>query len=131
MREEVLAQLRFDSNGLIPAIVQEESTGRVLMMAWMNATSLRRSLETGYTHFWSRSRRKYWRKGETSGHVQAIRRVSVDCDGDTLLVQVDQVGAACHNGYRSCFYRSLEAGGRLVVTEEPLRAPGDIRPDRS
>jgi len=88
-------QLKFDKNGLIPAIVQEEKSGRVLMMAWMNRASLEKTLETGKTHFWSRSRQAFWMKGETSGHIQTVRDVAFDCDGDTLLIKVDQAGAAC------------------------------------
>ena len=123
---EILERLKFDSNGLIPAIVQDHANGRVLMMAWMNATSLERSIESGYTHFWSRSRKKYWKKGESSGHLQAIRRIELDCDGDTLLIQVEQKGAACHQGYRSCFFRALTLEGRVVATEERLRDPEEI-----
>ena len=104
-----LDQLKFDANGLIPAIVQDHQTGQVLMMAWMNADSLRQSLETGRTWFWSRSRKKYWMKGESSGHVQEVREVRYDCDADCLLVRVDQHGAACHTGERTCFYRVLSS----------------------
>src|SRR5438876_6744487 len=85
-------RLKFDPNGLIPAIIQEQSTGRVLMMAWMNRASLEQTLQTGRTHFWSRSRQKFWMKGETSGHVQHVRDIAFDCDGDTLLIQVEQIG---------------------------------------
>ena len=119
--------LKFDSNGLIPAIVQEQKTGRVLMMAWMNRASLEKTIETGKTHFWSRSRQKFWMKGETSGHTQAVKDIAFDCDGDTLLVQVEQTGAACHEGYQSCFFRSMQddAAG-FKVTEPRLQDPGDI-----
>jgi len=117
-------QLKFNSDGLIPAIVQEHGSGRVLMMAWMNRSSLLKTLELGQTVFWSRSRQKYWIKGESSGHVQKVRDLAFDCDGDTLLIQVDQVGAACHEGYRSCFFRSVSDGGSTVqVTEERVAAP--------
>ena len=119
--------LKFNADGLIPAIVQEQSTGRVLMMAWMNRASLEKTLETGKTHFWSRSRQKFWMKGETSGHVQQVRDVAFDCDGDTLLIQVEQTGAACHEGYKSCFFRSAEDGGRSFRTTEPqLETPERI-----
>lgn len=104
-------QLKWNGDGLIPAIIQDRSTGRVLMMAWMNEASLRKTMETGRTWFWSRSRKKYWMKGETSGHVQAVAEISFDCDGDTLLISVDQVGAACHEGYRSCFFRAVSRDG--------------------
>jgi phosphoribosyl-AMP cyclohydrolase len=122
-----LDQLKFDANGLIPAIVQDHQNGRVLMMAWMNRASLQKTLETGKTHFWSRSRQKFWMKGESSGHVQTVKDIAFDCDGDTLLIQVDQVGAACHEGYRSCFYRSAQAGGAGIKTTEPqLVSPDQI-----
>jgi phosphoribosyl-AMP cyclohydrolase len=97
-------KLKFDSNGLIPAIVQEQKTGRVVMLAWMNRASLEKTIETGKTYFWSRSRQKFWMKGEESGHTQTVRDIAFDCDGDTLLIQVDQIGAACHEGYQSCFF---------------------------
>ena len=104
-----LAQLlKFDANGLIPAIVQDAGTSEVLMMAWMNKEALDKTLETGKTHFYSRSRNKLWLKGESSGHVQHVRSVAVDCDADVLLIKVAQVGAACHDGYYSCFYRQYQ-----------------------
>ena len=106
--DEQLAAVTFNEDGLVPAIVQEESTGQVLMMAWMNADSLRQSLETGRTWFWSRSRQEYWCKGETSGDRQYIRSASYDCDGDTLLFVVEQEGnGACHTGNYSCFFRAF------------------------
>ena len=104
------AELRFDDDGLIPAVVQDAENGDVLMVAWMNEDAVRRTLESGRTWFWSRSRGELWRKGDTSGHVQHVREVRYDCDADTLLVKVEQVGAACHTGERSCFYRVMEAG---------------------
>ncbi len=120
-------QLKFNSDGLIPAIIQEQATGRVLMMAWMNRASLEKTIQTGQTHFWSRSRQKFWRKGETSGHTQAVRNIAFDCDGDTLLIQVEQIGAACHEGYKSCFFRSIENPGQTFrVTEQRLETPGPI-----
>jgi phosphoribosyl-AMP cyclohydrolase len=104
--DEQLAAVRFDDRGLVAAIVQEEGTGDVLMMAWMNAVTLRQSLDEGRTVFWSRSRQEVWRKGDTSGDRQFIRRASYDCDGDTLLFVVEQEGrGACHTGEHSCFYR--------------------------
>ena len=103
-----LAQVTYNHDGLVPAIVQEAGTGEVLMMAWMNEATLRRSLEEGRTVFWSRSRREEWRKGDTSGERQWIRRAAYDCDGDTLLFVVDQEGAgACHTGNHSCFFRDF------------------------
>lgn len=120
-------QLKFDANGLIPAIIQDAATGRVLMMAWMNRASLEKTIETGLTHFWSRSRQKFWMKGETSGHVQRVKEIAFDCDGDTLLIQVEQVGAACHEGYRSCFYRSMTGCGEgFRITEARLASPDEM-----
>ena len=103
-------EVTFDAQGLIPAVVQEADTGELLMLAWMDRVALDATLETGLTHFWSRSRGKLWRKGETSGHTQHVRDLYVDCDGDTLLVQVHQDGPACHTGNRTCFFRALAAG---------------------
>ena len=117
--------LKFNEQGLIPAIVQEEGSGRVLMMAWMNADSIRSTLETGKTHFWSRGRQKYWMKGESSGNTQQVKDVAYDCDGDTLLIQVEQVGAACHEGYKSCFFRSVKEG-EGEITEERLIDPEEM-----
>lgn len=123
----VLDTLKFNAEGLIPAVVQEHGTGRVLMLAWMNRESLERTLALGKTVFWSRSRKKFWIKGETSGHTQTVKDVAFDCDGDTLLVQVEQTGAACHEGYQSCFYRSIRDGGAsAVVTEPQLETPERI-----
>jgi phosphoribosyl-AMP cyclohydrolase len=120
-------KLKFNSDGLIPAIIQEQSTGRVLMMAWMNRASLEKTIATGKTHFWSRSRQTFWIKGETSGHTQTVKDISFDCDGDTLLIQVDQIGTACHEGYKSCFFRSVEDGGKQFrVTEPQLVTPKAI-----
>jgi len=103
-----LAAVAFNSEGLVPAIVQEHGTGEVLMMAWMNDESLRRTLETGRTWFWSRSRQEFWCKGETSGDRQFVREARYDCDGDTLLFLVEQEGrGACHTGERTCFYRAF------------------------
>jgi len=105
----IAARLTHDSQGLVAAVIQQYDTHEVLMVGWMDDEALSRTLASGRTVFWSRSRQEYWRKGDTSGHVQWVRSVAIDCDGDTLLVQVDQVGAACHTGTRSCF----EAGGDL------------------
>ena len=117
--------LKFNDDGLIPAIIQEEGTGRVLMMAWMNADAIGDTIETGKTHFWSRSRQKYWMKGESSGNTQQVKDVAYDCDGDTLLIQVEQIGAACHEGYKSCFFRSVK-DGEGEVTEERLVDPEEL-----
>lgn len=95
--------LVFDANGLAPAIIQDDETGDVLMLAWMDHEAVRRTITTGRVTFWSRSRQEYWRKGDTSGHRQYVRSVAADCDGDTLLIRVIQIGAACHTGTRTCF----------------------------
>lgn len=104
---EAKAALKFDANGLIPAIIQDAESGEVLMMAWMNAEALRRTLESGETWFWSRSRGVLWHKGETSGNVQKVVEIRADCDEDVLLVRVRPAGPACHTGHRRCFYRAL------------------------
>ncbi len=123
----VYDNLKFNADGLIPAIIQDAGDGRVLMMAWMNRASLETTVATGKTHFWSRSRQKFWMKGESSGHVQKVRDIAFDCDGDTLLIRVEQTGAACHEGYRSCFFRSLSADGKEVrLTEARLQTPEEI-----
>ena len=107
-----MIKLKYDKQGLIPAIVQDYKTGEVLMLAYMNEAALEKTVKTGKMHFFSRSRRKIWFKGETSGHHQKVREVFFDCDADTLLFKVEQKGGACHKGYRSCFYRKLTGGGR-------------------
>jgi phosphoribosyl-AMP cyclohydrolase len=106
---DFLTSLRFDDQGLIPAVVQDHEDATVLMVAWMDAEAVRRTLSTGRTWYWSRSRQEYWCKGETSGHRQYVRSVHTDCDRDTLLVRVEQVGPACHEGTRSCFTYDLGA----------------------
>jgi phosphoribosyl-ATP pyrophosphohydrolase/phosphoribosyl-AMP cyclohydrolase len=111
-------ELKFDAQGLIPAVVQEADTGEVLMVAWMDRAALEATLRSGVTHFWSRSRGELWKKGETSGHTQHVKGVYGDCDGDTLLVQVHQDGVACHTGSRTCFFQAL--------SHESDAAPGEI-----
>src|SRR6187455_443682 len=111
----VAARLKRDADGLVAAVVQQHGTGEVLMVGWMDDEALHRTLTSGRTTFWSRSRQEYWRKGDTSGHVQHVRQVRLDCDGDALLVVVDQVGAACHTGDRSCFDADL----LLARTDDP------------
>jgi phosphoribosyl-AMP cyclohydrolase len=102
--DSLISELKFGPDGLIPAIAQDAKTGEVLMVAWMNAESLQSTLSTGDAHYWSRSRKKFWRKGEESGNVQKVKEIRTDCDKDVLLLKIDQVGgAACHTGYRSCF----------------------------
>ena len=105
----MLPELKYDEKGLIPAIIQDAENKDVLMVAYMNEASLKMTLETGYTHFWSRSRQKFWKKGETSGNVQEVREIFYDCDADTLLIKVKQNGpGACHTGERTCFYRKID-----------------------
>ena len=119
--------LCFDKgNGLLPVIAQDHETGEVLMLAYMNRQAWEKTLETGKVHYWSRSRDKLWLKGETSGHVQLLKTAFTDCDLDTILVKVEQLGgAACHKGYRSCFYRKVE-GESLVIIGEPVFDPKEI-----
>ncbi len=108
--------IRYDAAGLVPAIAQQHDTGEVLMMAWMNAAAVSETLATGRVCYWSRSRAAPWRKGETSGQTQALVEMRLDCDGDALLLLVDQVGAACHTGQRSCFHRAIRDGALATIT---------------
>lgn len=121
----IVNELKYDSNGLIPAIVQEAGTGRVLMMAWMNKESLQKTLELGEMVYWSRSRKEIWHKGATSGHTQKVKSIAFDCDKDCILAQVDQIGAACHDGYKSCFYRTIEDDA-AKITEPRLVDPEKV-----
>lgn len=117
---EQMALISYNADGLVPAIIQEQGSGQVLMMAWMNESSLRETLETGRTVFWSRSRQERWRKGDTSGERQWVRRASFDCDGDVLLFVVEQEGqGACHTGNHSCFYRSLGVEAPTTLAPTP------------
>lgn len=109
LQEQFLSAVKYDADGLVPAIVQDGKTSQVLMMAWMNEESLRRTLSLGETVFWSRSRREFWHKGATSGNVQRVLDLRVDCDGDTLLIKVDPAGPACHTGAVSCFFRAIDS----------------------
>lgn len=122
---DALALVKFDDKGLVPAIAQQHDTGEVLMMAWMNADAVRATLESGEVHYWSRSRGTLWHKGGTSGQIQRLVDFRIDCDGDTLLVLVDQTGVACHTGRRSCFFRAVRAEG-VVVTEAVLVSPESL-----
>ncbi len=106
---KIPTDLKFDEKGLIPAIIQDWKNSEVLMMAYMNAESIRKTVETGLTCFWSRSRQKFWQKGETSGHIQKVKEILFDCDKDTLLIKVEQTGPACHTGERCCFFRSFSS----------------------
>src|SRR5919202_2529883 len=114
-----LSMLQFNEQGLIPAIVQDAASGQVLMLAYMNRQSIEKTLATGVTHFWSRSRSKLWQKGETSGHIQHVRELRYDCDADTLLIMVDQQGVACHTGERSCFFNHLSSSPRQANPPVP------------
>lgn len=117
MTRSWMKQIKFDAKGLVPAIIQDARDGDLLMVAYMNRQALRKTLKTGLTHFYSRSRRRIWLKGETSGHIQRVVGLFLDCDGDALLIRVHQRGGACHEGYRSCFFRKLDKakGGWGVV----------------
>ena len=108
---DIPKDLKFDSHGLIPAVIQDSTNGDVLMVAYMNSESLQRTVDSGFTWFWSRSRQTFWKKGETSGHVQRVREILYDCDQDTLLIKVEQTGPACHTGSQSCFYRTFSSPG--------------------
>ncbi|MDO9464152.1 MAG: phosphoribosyl-AMP cyclohydrolase [bacterium] len=116
--KKLAEQVKFDKKGLIPAIVQDFKTSKVLMMGYMNKESLETTLKTRRTCFWSRSREKLWIKGETSGHIQKVKDILIDCDNDTLLIKVEQIGGACHTGYRTCFYRKYDKDGFTVVEKE-------------
>lgn len=118
--------LRFDADGLIPAVIQDAESAAVLMVGFMNAEALRLTRETGRTHFWSRSRRKLWRKGETSGHEQIVHDIYVNCELNTLLVAVTQIGAVCHDGYPTCFYRRFDDAGRLEVVRDRTFDPATV-----
>lgn len=115
--------LRFGCNGLIPAVVQDAVTGQLLMVAYMNEEAFRKTVETGESHFWSRSRKTLWRKGETSGHRQEVKEIFVDCDEDTVLLLVEQTGPACHTGEKSCFFRSIGKGNKMVAEGGRTAAP--------
>ena len=120
--ERALGDIKFDADGLVPAIAQQHDTGEVLMVAWMNRDSIRITLEEGQVCYWSRSRGRLWRKGETSGQTQRLVEMRLDCDGDTVLLLVDQTGVACHTGRRNCFFRAWRDGGWTEIAA-PLVAP--------
>lgn len=124
-----LGEIKFGPDGLVPVIAQEHDTGEVLMMAWMNRDAVRASLTEGRACYWSRSRAKLWRKGETSGQVQLLRELRLDCDGDAVLLLVDQTGVACHTGRRSCFFKAWRNGSWEVIAE-PQIAPGTLYPEK-
>ncbi len=128
--ERALAEIRFDRDGLVPAVAQQHDTGEILMVAWMNRDAVRATLTEGRACYWSRSRATLWRKGETSGQVQLLRELRLDCDGDTVLLLVDQKGVACHTGRRSCFFRAWRDGGWVVIAE-PQIDPDSLYPERA
>lgn len=115
--DALLSGIKFDERGLVPAIAQQHDTGEVLMMAWMDRDAIARTLETGQVHYWSRSRARQWRKGETSGNTQRLVEFRIDCDADTILVRVDQTGVACHTGRRSCFFTRVKDGQLETIAE--------------
>jgi phosphoribosyl-AMP cyclohydrolase len=122
---DILNKIKYDANGLVAAVMQDYENGEVLMVAYMNSESLKTTLETGKAHFWSRSRQKFWMKGESSGHTQEIKEVFIDCDGDCILFKIKQNVAACHTGFRSCFYRKWD-GEKLIETGEKLFNENDV-----
>ena len=127
----MIRTIKYDDRGLVPAIIQDTESGEILMMAYMNEASLQKTIDTGFTHFWSRSRQTFWKKGESSGHVQQVKQVLIDCDADTLLVRVNQIGgAACHEGYQSCFFRRLE-GDELKVVADRVFDPAEVYQKKS
>jgi phosphoribosyl-AMP cyclohydrolase len=128
--ESALAEIKFGADGLVPAIAQQHDTGEILMMAWMNRDAVRASLTEGHACYWSRSRARLWRKGETSGQVQLVRELRLDCDGDAVLLLVDQQGVACHTGRRSCFFRAWR-GGAWAVIAEPNISPEALYPEHT
>lgn len=114
---QIPAELKYDVSGLIPAVIQDFANGDVLMVGYMNREAVEKTVETGRVTFWSRSRQKYWVKGETSGHFQYVKELYVDCDKDSLLIKVEQIGAACHEGYRTCYFRKFDAEGSALISE--------------
>ena len=124
--EQTIKELKYDDAGLIPAVCVDAETKQVLQVSYMNATSLLETVRTGKTHFWSRSRQKYWMKGESSGHTQKVRAIYVDCDADTLVIEITQHGGACHEGYYSCFFRKLDETGQLQVIAEKVFDPDEV-----
>ena len=122
---DAIAALKYNADGLIPTIAQQFDSGEVLMMAWMNQASIEETLKTGRVCYWSRSRQAYWRKGESSGQVQMLKELRIDCDADALLVKVDQTGPACHTGRRHCFYQLVD-GENICIDSEPLIDPKEL-----
>ena len=126
MKQDWLDKIKWGEDGLVPAVTQEAGSGRVLTVAWINREALGKTVQTGEAHYWSRSRRKLWHKGEESGHVQAVKSIRLDCDEDVVLLEVEQAGGiACHTGRHSCFFQKLD-GGKWVVTDPVLKDPAEI-----
>ncbi|HHE31051.1 MAG TPA: phosphoribosyl-AMP cyclohydrolase [Chlorobaculum parvum] len=125
-QKSFLETVKFDDRGLVPAIVQDVETGKVLMMAWMNLESLKMTLEKKKACYWSRSRNKLWLKGESSGNMQDVHDILIDCDGDTLLLKVSQKGGACHVGYHSCFYRKTNDGKKMEICDTLMFDPEEV-----
>lgn len=122
-----ISNLKFDESGLMPAVIQDYKNNEVLMVAFMNGEAIRKTLSTGKAHFYSRSRKKLWLKGETSGHIQKVKEIRFDCDADCILVKVQQIGGACHTGYRSCFYRKLkDKKGNIRVSGKKIFNPDKV-----
>ena len=126
MNEPLEVTAKFDPHGMIPAVVQDAESDQVLMVAHMDQTALERTIETGKAHFWSRSRNRLWMKGETSGHVQQVREIYLDCDADCILIKVTQHGAACHEGYKSCFFRKRTPEGKWTIVGERVFDPEQV-----
>jgi len=125
LAQDFLDSVAFDGNGLVPAVAQQHDTGEVLMMAWMNRAAIEETLKTGRVCYWSRSRCSLWRKGETSGQIQRLIELRIDCDNDCLLVLVDQTGVACHTGRRSCFFTAVRGGKRAIIADVQI-APDQL-----
>ena len=123
--KDIIKAIKFDKSGLVPAIAQQYDSNEVLMMAWMNVASIRVTLSTGQVCYWSRSRKSLWRKGESSGQIQLLKEMRIDCDGDTILLKICQTGVACHTGRKSCFYRSVQ-GDELIIIAKPLVNPSEL-----
>ncbi len=126
MDKSWIDQLKFKDDGLMPAVIQDYANGQVLMVGYMNKEAIKLTLESGLVHFYSRSRQKMWKKGETSGHIQNVREILLDCDEDTLLIKIEQECASCHKGYRTCFYRKVNSDGSLETIEKKIFEPKDI-----
>ena len=123
---ELLDKVKYDDKGLVTAVAQDAATGEVLMLAFMNREALQQTLERRVACYWSRSRGKLWVKGETSGHMQQVKEITIDCDMDAVVLKIEQKGGACHTGYRSCFYRRVETDGSLTVTGEKVFDEDDV-----